>query len=504
MDRWLEQNDLRQQARLAAAELREAGIPTDRSVVLHMPEHITQDWIDEVVLRAHLVAPVWSDYALVEIRPTIWQLAAAVTLSVEDQFVLIADDSLVIASDTAAQLLVSISVVPVGDRVRYQISLHCLTMNVESLISCLTLHEIADRFGLVDFADAALIDEVGLRKNGQGAEAYIDSVSRRRPVFLFPLLSRLPTRAKQYHQMAHRIHACIGPVIVNDPLYRRYANVLSDRKFGCVAILPGGEVLAVQRSETGEPRDLYLMLERCPQLHEVVGSSKTAALGPNALQAWLAHKQTLPSVSDLTDAGEELREHWGDMLTMFALRAELDSPPSTPAEPQPVEFVEPKAKPKPRKIKVDSDGYPLSPSDLIEWAERQFSQSIVFLPRAAKAMSKVRHPEPARIARALEALAGSKMGSLRGQRQCVDEFDQALLELHMRDGFSNADRLKGQTGAAYIVEHDGRRMLLERHLCSLSSGFNDPKMIRIYYVFDRVADRIVIGWLPTHLPTSQS
>jgi hypothetical protein len=47
-------------------------------------------------------------------------------------------------------------------------------------------------------------------------------------------------------------------------------------------------------------------------------------------------------------------------------------------------------------------------------------------------------------------------------------------------------------------------LLLDRHLRSNASPFNDPRLIRIYYTFDPLTEAIVVGWLPTHLMTTQS
>jgi len=56
----------------------------------------------------------------------------------------------------------------------------------------------------------------------------------------------------------------------------------------------------------------------------------------------------------------------------------------------------------------------------------------------------------------------------------------------------------------FFPNHQGKTFLLDRHLASNSSGFNDPKMIRIYYFYDAESEKIVVGWLPTHLQTSKS
>lgn len=52
--------------------------------------------------------------------------------------------------------------------------------------------------------------------------------------------------------------------------------------------------------------------------------------------------------------------------------------------------------------------------------------------------------------------AGPKLRGYQGEPDTHSEFEEALLRLRLRDGFSNAERLKGQTGDAYIVQHLGR------------------------------------------------
>ena len=186
----------------------------------------------------------------------------------------------------------------------------------------------------------------------------------------------------------------------------------------------------------------------------------------------------------------------GPIQEMDASEQELSAFASSDKDVLPAKTVKP--------LQLDSDGYPLDSADIARWAETCLADQIVVLPRAQRALRGSRHPDPRRISEALVLLAGHKLMGYRGVPSIIGEFESGLLKLRMRDGFSNAERLKGRTGADYVVEFDGRRLLLERHLCSNSSGFNDPRMIRIYYAFDKVSQKIIIGWLPSHLQTSKS
>jgi hypothetical protein len=148
-------------------------------------------------------------------------------------------------------------------------------------------------------------------------------------------------------------------------------------------------------------------------------------------------------------------------------------------------------------------GYPSSLDELSAWAGRLLSSALEIAPRAIREIKKFRHPQPQRIAEALELLAGPRLATFRGDRSAAQSFHQGLAELRMRDGFSGAERLAGRTGSDYLISHHGKTFFLDRHLASNSSGFNDPKMIRIYYFYDPGLDKIIVGWLPTHLQTSK-
>lgn len=501
MKEWNDDPEFLKNARQAAAEMRTMERPSDRSLQWDVDVGgLTQEYVDDLVLQAHMVAPVWSDYALVERRPTIWELVAAVSYLSDNHLPLVADDSLVIASSSAVEMLITIGTVSSNGRVLYQISCHALVMNADSIFCFLAFREIAEFYGLASYADGALSDKLKLHVSGSGAEEYIASSERNRPVFLFRRLSQLSARVRQYQRAAHQIHSAFGAVIINDGLFKRYAHHLTNRKFGYIAVAPGGEVVPIEPSDGIEPKNFLLMLERFPLLQETETQIDTEPLGVSARNFWKAKDRILPKRPELTEVGDVLRERWRALLSPSI-------PPSVAAVVEQDREVVEEDRTGSRlqsPIQLDQHGYPLKASDVVRWAQREFADRIVFLPRAKRAMEKFNHPNPARLAKALSMLAGPKLDCIRGDRSAAANFEAELASLHMRDGFSNATRLRGQTGDAYIFEHDGRKLMLERHLCSNSSGFNDRKMIRIYYVYDRAADKIVVGWLPTHLPTSQS
>jgi hypothetical protein len=179
----------------------------------------------------------------------------------------------------------------------------------------------------------------------------------------------------------------------------------------------------------------------------------------------------------------------------------------SPEEPQP--DLEPEALVVKDAVPASADTalQPPNPSTLRDipfWVEENLGPSLEISPRAVREIKKFRHPNPIRIAQALELLAGPRLAIFRGDRFSAQAFHKGLCALGLRDGFSGAERLLGRTGSDYLISHRGRTYILDRHLASNASGFNDPKMVRIYYFYDPGLDKIIVGWLPTHLRTSKS
>jgi hypothetical protein len=156
--------------------------------------------------------------------------------------------------------------------------------------------------------------------------------------------------------------------------------------------------------------------------------------------------------------------------------------------------------PKPRRRVAELDDL----RDFPHWLHNLPGDRIIVLRRAVREARSTIHPEPRRIAAALTLLGSLRWASFHGDRTAALQFEAELQKLHLHDGFTNAERLKGLTGKDYEVVFGGRKLLLDRKIASNTSGFNDPKMIRIYYCHDRESGKMIVGWLPTHLRTLSS
>ena len=507
MDTPFGKGELRINALLAAEALRVGKVAIDRSFGLNFPDHLTQNWIDDLVLQGHMVAPIWSDYALVRERPDIWGMAFHTVNNLENHIVLVADDSLVVSSDDRVQMLITSTPVADSESIHYQIGFHCFAVTSETLFYPLAFQELAIIYGLIAYPDSTLIDELGLWQTGKNAIEFIEHKERTRPVFVQRKPTNLPTAAKEFQRAAKQVFSGFGPVFVNDDLFNRYRHLLSDRKFGLIGIAPGGEVFALERDRQLVPANFPILVGNC-EITPSSLSSLNREIEAAALSFWKPAATRLPSIEVLHEGGrlfkgrvDELLERVAPPSAPMALQEE---PSAVRVDRSPPSGTHAQSFEKARPLSLDADGYPIETPDLSLWSGLMLGDRLVIAPRARRALIKSQHPTPRRIAEALEILAGPKLRGYLGDTDTVSDVEAGLLRLHMRDGFSNAERLKGQTGEDYMIELGGRRLLLERHLRSNSSGFNDPRMIRIYYVFDKLLQKIVVGWLPGHLRTSQS
>lgn len=137
---------------------------------------------------------------------------------------------------------------------------------------------------------------------------------------------------------------------------------------------------------------------------------------------------------------------------------------------------------------------------LPRWAAEN-EDRIVLLGRALQAARKSVYTRPEAIFAALEILAGpyrdARIGT--GTRKCLDD---ALR--HARLGLSRAGgegTLASEDG--YSVKWCGERLVLDQHITK-GGGFDPRYILRVYFAWDRQSDRAIVGWLPSHLPTSLS
>lgn len=469
--------------------------PPDRSFQWALPNEVSQQWVDDLILRAHCAQPVWADYALVEERPTPWEIAHAFA-GLEDRLPLVTDDSVVVVVAGAVEILITVSAVPVGQRVCYQVGLHLLRINAQTLCAAIVFRGFTSSYGLLQYPDSDLIDDLKVTATGDRDNEYVFHKHRKRLVFLFPRAGTLSRRAKDIQDCSKQTLSAFGVCITNDGLYRSYKRSLH-RSFDILAIAPGGEAWPIERSPIGELTGLAPLLEAAALLPEVQPTTRKLSFSRTH---WLASKWPVWELEERREAGRWVQSRWPEVLTLLSADTETtehDLIPENVGEESDV-------RPARQRLELDDEGYPIRTADIAEWVDRKYRSEIHLLPRARRELAKSRHPEPRRIAEALELLAGPKLRGYRGVPATHNEFNAGLVRLRMRDGFSNAQCLSGHFGDAYRIQLQGRWLFFERHLCSNASGFNDPRMVRIYYVYDRASAKIVVGWLPTHLPTTQS
>jgi len=488
-----------------------AAFPLDRTPGLPSEsERVNlRDYIDQTILDAFNVAPVFSDFVLVSERPTPAELSAILQIGERmdpPRFPLISDDCLVVVADDRIEQLLTISKTPSEGRVAYQVGFHIFKIDHYSIVSLNFFRSLIGAYEVISYPDCGLIDEYQLNGFGNGTIAYQRDSRRKRPIFLTRQGCILPRKQKKYLDTIKMSLSPIGVTISNNNLYHEYGKQLDTDKLDILALSPITEnVTILRKNERGSvPTGLDYFLAACPLPQPDWGAyANPVKLGPSAKKMYSIESAELLTLNQLRALGKDRDNSWNKCLVEIEDTSNAES-----AAVQPVAFEEitPGEEPvrKTRERLLDGEGYPTDSKDLVTWSERKLGNRIIILNRARQALRKSKHADPRRLAQALELLAGPKLDTHLGVEGAQEAVDSLLLSLRMRDTFSNAEYLRGQTGAAYMINYAGRNLLLKRHLASNSSDFNDPRIIRIYYVYDKPTGKIIVGWLPTHLPTSQS
>lgn len=139
--------------------------------------------------------------------------------------------------------------------------------------------------------------------------------------------------------------------------------------------------------------------------------------------------------------------------------------------------------------------------DIEEWAAIN-SDRIIILPRAISATKRGDYENPTFLFECLELLANEytlvKQG-LEDRNAFKDKADA----MGLKYGGSVDPSVAGELGDAYFVRWRGSRRFLDQHITKGSSR-ETRFTLRIYFTWDEVDERVVIGWMPSHLGTSQS
>lgn len=468
---------------------------------------------DDVILQAHFVAPVWTETAIVQTRPDPAEIGSYIALNTAAQlFPIISDDCLILTLRGNVNQLVTVSAITYGAKTAYQITVNQFTISTATVATLILIRDLAKLYGLLDYPDARRIDACKFTGAGSAFDKFSDDPKRQRPIFVMRRFLSFQAYDRDAMQNARVALSTFGPVIVNDKLHKQLCLTyhLDGYRTNTVVVPPEAEPFTLETTDPDFlPGEIQYLAEDMPLLKLDDIAERPHQIGQHAAALWSQQRPPKISLATLVEDGRQFRE----VLKELTGAAQKGQPKQSRPEPEPASptLTDPvhsalgkQPSHNDRQITLDPDGYPTRTSDIAHWASSTLGNQLTITNRAAKELSKSDHPDPGRIARALRALADYKPRIAAGDRQAIEDLNEQLLRLRLRDGFSNAEYLKGQTGDAYLFTHDGRRMLLDRHLASTVSGFNDPRLVRIYYTRDTHSGKVIVGSMPYHLPTKRS
>jgi hypothetical protein len=144
--------------------------------------------------------------------------------------------------------------------------------------------------------------------------------------------------------------------------------------------------------------------------------------------------------------------------------------------------------------------------DLVpDWARARFGRRLILLPRAVRELKAADFEDVTLLCDALRLLATDyydmHVGKLR-----VAEFTDRARALGLTWGPSIDETQAGRHGEAYFVQYPlqqgrGRRTFLQQHLRK-GTSFESRHCLRIYFFWGEEDQKVVIGSLPRHLPSS--
>lgn len=140
-------------------------------------------------------------------------------------------------------------------------------------------------------------------------------------------------------------------------------------------------------------------------------------------------------------------------------------------------------------------------SGLRAWALAN-EDRIIILPRAFQGAKKSIYNSPETVFTALELLAGAYRDVRRGLLAHSD-FITKLAEADLQFDGSVSPSVAGEQGDAYFVSWKGRRRFMDLHLRK-GGGRDERYCLRIYFFWDEQAQKVIVGWLPSHLSNSLS
>ncbi len=140
--------------------------------------------------------------------------------------------------------------------------------------------------------------------------------------------------------------------------------------------------------------------------------------------------------------------------------------------------------------------YPLHKDDICDWAEREFSDTLIISGRAKSELKK--YSGNLDITMFCDGLLFLHKYSLY-RRNLVKKEELALYAIDEKWDvqFCGRDTVRVYSDD-YTVKIDNKKYILDYHI---KHGINATQLIRIYFCWDKNTKKVLIGSMPEHLPT---
>ena len=148
--------------------------------------------------------------------------------------------------------------------------------------------------------------------------------------------------------------------------------------------------------------------------------------------------------------------------------------------------------------------YPKEYKEIPDWVRDQFAGRVELHKKALKCLKdNPQYEDIELLCKAIELL-GKEYHDMKTGRIGISEYDAARLSLGIENSLTGSVASAGRKGESYMVDYNGGRRRLDMHIKGgKSMNSSDPReRFRIYYFWDDDDQRVVIGYLPDHLPLS--
>ncbi len=150
--------------------------------------------------------------------------------------------------------------------------------------------------------------------------------------------------------------------------------------------------------------------------------------------------------------------------------------------------------------------YPKTYDDIQEWVTEQFAGRLELHKKAVKCLkNKPEYQDIELLCKAIEFL-GKNYYEMKTGRLDRKIYETTMASLGIENSLTGSEASSGRQSEAYKVDYNGARRRLDMHIKGgKSMNSSDPReRFRIYYFWDDEDQRVIIGYLPDHLPLSEN